>query len=115
MKNYSDHLVENAGGAVLRWIIEGAQRIIEKTLSAQVVRTVTKSNVLESRSPSESRVSAHNREQYAALCDFFIVKLDARSQLTTLTTFDALASYPHLRYHLPQDDRQTRLYAFDRV
>ena len=30
VKNYADYLFENAGGAVLAWMIEGARRIIEK-------------------------------------------------------------------------------------
>ncbi|MCR5488367.1 MAG: DUF5906 domain-containing protein [Lachnospiraceae bacterium] len=30
IKNYADYLVENAGGAILRWIIEGAQKAIQK-------------------------------------------------------------------------------------
>ncbi len=30
VKNYADYLFENAGGAVLSWMIEGARRIIEK-------------------------------------------------------------------------------------
>lgn len=29
IKNYADYLVENAGGAILSWIIEGAQKVIE--------------------------------------------------------------------------------------
>ncbi len=29
-KNYADYLLENAGGAVLKWIMEGAKRVIEK-------------------------------------------------------------------------------------
>lgn len=28
IKNYTDYLVENAGGAILKWIIEGAQKVI---------------------------------------------------------------------------------------
>ncbi|MEG2936151.1 MAG: phage/plasmid primase, P4 family, partial [Clostridium sp.] len=30
IKNYADYLVENAGGAVLSWVIEGARRVIEE-------------------------------------------------------------------------------------
>lgn len=30
IKNYSDYLYENAGGAILKWIIDGAKRIIEE-------------------------------------------------------------------------------------
>lgn len=30
IKNYADYLVENAGGAILKWIIEGAKRAIQK-------------------------------------------------------------------------------------
>lgn len=30
VKNYTDYLVEKAGPAILQWIIEGAQRVIEK-------------------------------------------------------------------------------------
>lgn len=30
IKNYADYLCENAGGAILSWIIEGARRIIKK-------------------------------------------------------------------------------------
>lgn len=30
IKNYADYLVENAGGAILRWVIEGAQKAIQK-------------------------------------------------------------------------------------
>jgi len=30
VKNYTDYLVEKAGPAILKWIIEGAQRVIEK-------------------------------------------------------------------------------------
>lgn len=29
IKNYSDYLVENAGGAILSWLIEGARKVIE--------------------------------------------------------------------------------------
>ena len=28
IKNYTDYLVKNAGGAILTWIIEGAQKVI---------------------------------------------------------------------------------------
>ena len=31
IKNYSDYLFKNAGGAILKWIIEGAYKIIQKS------------------------------------------------------------------------------------
>lgn len=30
IKNYADYLYENAGGAILKWIMEGAKRVIDK-------------------------------------------------------------------------------------
>ena len=30
IKNYSDYLYENAGGAILKWIMEGSKRVIDK-------------------------------------------------------------------------------------
>lgn len=40
MKNYADYLYENAGGAVLSWMIEGARRIIEKKFAMQMPTVV---------------------------------------------------------------------------
>ena len=40
VKNYADYLYENAGGAVLSWMIEGAKRIIEKKFAMQMPTVV---------------------------------------------------------------------------
>ena len=40
VKNYADYLYENAGGAVLSWMIEGARRIIEKKFAMQMPTVV---------------------------------------------------------------------------
>lgn len=40
VKNYTDYLVEKAGPAILQWIIEGAQRVIEKDYHLQPPRCV---------------------------------------------------------------------------
>lgn len=46
IKNYADYLVDNAGGAILAWIIEGAKKAIDNnfklTLPAVVVEAVNK-------------------------------------------------------------------------
>lgn len=41
IKNYSDYLFENAGGAVLRWIIEGAEKVIKKDFAIEAPAIVT--------------------------------------------------------------------------
>ena len=44
IKNYADHLYKECGGAVLKWIMEGAQRIINKNFKLdppQVVKDAT--------------------------------------------------------------------------
>lgn len=33
IKNYADYLFENAGGAILKWIVEGSKKIIDASLS----------------------------------------------------------------------------------
>ena len=40
IKNYSDHLIEYAGGAVLQWIIEGAQKIINRNFHLDAPKCV---------------------------------------------------------------------------
>lgn len=40
IKNYSDYLVENAGGAILAWIIEGAQKAIAADFKLAVPKVV---------------------------------------------------------------------------
>lgn len=42
IKNYTQHLTENAGPAVLQWIIEGAQRIIQQNYQLSTPPAVTK-------------------------------------------------------------------------
>lgn len=51
IKNYTDYLVKNAGGAVLTWIIEGAKKVIaagyklkQPTVVAEAVRRYRESN-----------------------------------------------------------------------
>lgn len=36
IKNYCDHLVVNAGGAVLKWLMEGARKVIQNGYSIQI-------------------------------------------------------------------------------
>ena len=40
VKNYADYLFENAGGAVLKWILEGAKRVIAADYKLPVPRVV---------------------------------------------------------------------------
>ena len=40
VKNYADYLVENAGGAILTWIIEGAQKVIAANFKLSVPKVV---------------------------------------------------------------------------
>lgn len=40
IKNYSDHLAENAGGAVLSWIIEGAMKAIKNNYKMKIPKVV---------------------------------------------------------------------------
>ncbi|HAA7550132.1 TPA_asm: DNA primase, partial [Listeria monocytogenes] len=40
IKNYADYLFENAGGAVLKWILEGAKRVIVADYKLPVPRVV---------------------------------------------------------------------------
>lgn len=40
IKNYADYLVEKAGGAVLSWIIEGAQKVIECNFKLSIPQCV---------------------------------------------------------------------------
>lgn len=40
IKNYADYLFENAGGAVLKWILEGAQKVIAADYKLPVPRVV---------------------------------------------------------------------------
>ena len=40
IKNYADYLYENAGGAVLAWMIEGAKRIIAKNYVSSMPEVV---------------------------------------------------------------------------
>jgi putative DNA primase/helicase len=40
IKNYSDYLVEHAGGAILSWIIEGAKKAIDKSFKIPVPKCV---------------------------------------------------------------------------
>ena len=40
IKNYADYLVENAGGAILSWIIEGAKKVIENGFKLNVPQVV---------------------------------------------------------------------------
>ena len=41
IKNYADYLVEKAGGAILTWIIEGAEKAIEKGFKIPPPKCVT--------------------------------------------------------------------------
>lgn len=40
IKNYTDYLVENAGGAILTWIIEGAQKVISEDYNIKLPKKV---------------------------------------------------------------------------
>ncbi|MBQ7542767.1 MAG: DNA primase, partial [Clostridia bacterium] len=40
IKNYADYLVENAGGYILQWIMEGAQKAIERNFKIPMPRIV---------------------------------------------------------------------------
>ena len=40
IKNYTDYLVENAGGAVLKWLIEGAKKAIEEDFKFDLPKKV---------------------------------------------------------------------------
>ncbi|MBR5620621.1 MAG: primase C-terminal domain-containing protein [Clostridia bacterium] len=40
VKNYADYLVENAGGYILRWIMEGAQKAIERNFKIPMPKIV---------------------------------------------------------------------------
>jgi len=40
IKNYADYLVRNAGGAILRWIIEGAQKAIKNKFTLTIPKVV---------------------------------------------------------------------------
>lgn len=40
IKNYADFLFQNAGGAILTWIIQGAQRVIEKEYKLKLPKVV---------------------------------------------------------------------------
>ena len=40
IKNYADYLVRNAGGAILAWIIEGAQKAIHNNFKLTVPQVV---------------------------------------------------------------------------
>lgn len=40
IKNYSDYLFENAGGAILSWIIEGAKRVIKNNFHIETPQVV---------------------------------------------------------------------------
>ena len=40
IKNYADYLVRNAGGAILRWIIEGAQKAIKNKFTLTIPQVV---------------------------------------------------------------------------
>lgn len=40
IKNYADYLVQNAGGAILSWIIEGAQKAIKNNYSLTIPQVV---------------------------------------------------------------------------
>ena len=40
IKNYSDYLVEHAGGAVMKWILEGAEKVIAAGYRVQEPETV---------------------------------------------------------------------------
>lgn len=41
IKNYTDYLFENAGGAILSWMIEGARKVIDMNLKPPVPKVVT--------------------------------------------------------------------------
>lgn len=41
IKNYADHLVDKAGGAVLSWIIEGAKKVIECNFKLKIPQCVS--------------------------------------------------------------------------
>lgn len=41
IKNYTDYLVENAGGAILTWIIEGAKKVIDDDFNIEPPKKVT--------------------------------------------------------------------------
>lgn len=40
IKNYTDYLVENAGGYILQWIMEGAQKVIERNFKFPMPKVV---------------------------------------------------------------------------
>ena len=40
IKNYADHLVQNTGGAILQWIIDGAKKVIEHNFRLAVPECV---------------------------------------------------------------------------
>lgn len=40
IKNYADYLVKNAGGAILSWVIEGAQKAIQQNFTLTVPKVV---------------------------------------------------------------------------
>ena len=41
IKNYADYLAENAGEYIMKWLIEGAEKIIRNRFNANVPKTVT--------------------------------------------------------------------------
>lgn len=83
IKNYADYLVENAGGAILKWIIEGAQKAIQKNFklsTPQCVQDAVDAYREENdwlghfiaeccdEDPAESERSGELYQQYRAYC-----------------------------------------------
>ncbi|MCM1225989.1 MAG: phage/plasmid primase, P4 family [Clostridium sp.] len=40
IKNYADHLVQNAGGAILQWVIDGAEKVVKNNFKLTVPQCV---------------------------------------------------------------------------
>ena len=84
IKNFSDYLVEKSGGAILSWIIEGAQRIIQKGYHLdvpQVVKEATEdykrsndwfSEFLEDSCEVGTGLTAKSGELYSRYCSYCV-------------------------------------------
>ena len=82
IKNYSDYLFKNAGGAILKWIIEGAYKVIKKgfklTLPEVVINEINNykadndwfSDFIEQCCELDPSYTARSQELYDTYCNY---------------------------------------------
>lgn len=120
IKNYSDYLFKNAGGAILKWIIEGAYKIIQKGCTLTPPEAVTNeindykidndwfSDFLEQcceLDPSYSVSSKELYDTYRNYCNEHLLNVHSTNDF-----YSAIDSIKCSRFKVNKDGKRTQMF-----